>query len=217
SSRRHRLGGGRGSAKKPVMRWVADTGPVLHLAEAKALHLLALLGEVVIPPAVEEELSRRQSLLGLPAALRVVPLEAPHRTEAMDWCSAGLVDRGEAQAIALTRQLAADVFLTDDAAARLLATTLGLQARGSLGIVLWLAGQRRIGPAEASQHLENLFRSSLWVSPRIREEARAALKKSPPSHVTWRHASGDIRLRAPLQMLPHLLGHLGIEFFFAEE
>ncbi|MEO7411896.1 MAG: hypothetical protein ABIZ81_00945 [Opitutaceae bacterium] len=160
------------------MRWVADTGPVLHLAEAKALQLLALLGEVAIPPAVEQELSRRQSLLGLPAALRVVPLEPPYRTEAMDWCSAGLVDRGEAQAIALTRQLAADVFVTDDAAARLLATTLGLQARGSLGIVPWRAGQRRIGPAEATQHLESLFRSSLWVSPRIREEARAALKKT---------------------------------------
>ena len=31
------------------MRWVADTGPVLHLAEAGALDLLPMLGEVVMP------------------------------------------------------------------------------------------------------------------------------------------------------------------------
>jgi len=43
--------------------------------------------------------------------------------------------------------------------------------------VLWLAGQRRIGPAEAQRCLENLFRTSLWVSPRVVAEARAALKE----------------------------------------
>ena len=37
------------------MRWVADTGPVLHLAEAEALDLLPMLGEVALPPAVAEE------------------------------------------------------------------------------------------------------------------------------------------------------------------
>lgn len=40
------------------MIWVADTGPVLRLAEANALELLPLLGEIVIPPGVEEELLR---------------------------------------------------------------------------------------------------------------------------------------------------------------
>jgi hypothetical protein len=30
------------------MRWVADTGPVLHLAEADASGLLSLLGEVAV-------------------------------------------------------------------------------------------------------------------------------------------------------------------------
>lgn len=159
------------------MRWVTDTGPVLHLAEANALDLLPMLGEVVLPPAVHEEISQRHSPVSLPAPLRVWSLENRFATEALDWCQAGLVDRGEAQAIALTRQTSADILLTDDAAARLLATTLGLRARGSLGVVLWLAGQRRIGHDEARRHLENLFRTSLWVSPRIVGKARAALKE----------------------------------------
>jgi uncharacterized protein len=159
------------------MRWVADTRPVLHLAEAGALELLAMLGEVVIPPAVQEELSRLRSAPALPPALRVCQLESRPAEEALDWCKAGLVDRGEAQAIALACQLRADIFLTDDAAARLLATALGLKARGSLGVVLWLAGQRRISQTAAALHLENLSRTSLWVSPAVLNEARMALKE----------------------------------------
>lgn len=68
-------------------------------------------------------------------------------------------------------------FLTDDAAARLLATSLGLQARGSLGVILWLAGQQKLSHHEASRHLENLARTSLWVSSRVLAEARSALEK----------------------------------------
>ena len=85
------------------------------------------------------------------------------------------MDRGEAHAIALMQQLEADVWLTDDAAARLLATTLGLKARGSLGIVLWLAGQRRITRQQARQNLQGLAHSSLWISPRVMAEAWAVL------------------------------------------
>jgi len=124
--------------------WVADTGPVLHLAEAGAVHLLPLLGRVVLPPAVIGELGRLSHGSVLPDSISVLELEGQSAEQASDWCKAGLVDRGEAQAIALARQISADNFLTDDAAARLLATSLGLQARGSLGVILWLAGQRRI-------------------------------------------------------------------------
>jgi predicted nucleic acid-binding protein len=38
---------------------VCDTGPVLHLREAEALDLLAKTGEVLIPPAVNNELTAR--------------------------------------------------------------------------------------------------------------------------------------------------------------
>jgi predicted nucleic acid-binding protein len=119
-----------------MTHWVADTGPVLHLAEPKALELLPLLGEIALPSAVHEELCLQRVPVNLPAGFRILPLIDRHLIEAEDWCKAGLVHRGEAQAIALTRQMRADVFLTDDAAARLLATSLGLQARGSLGVIL---------------------------------------------------------------------------------
>ncbi|MDO8542354.1 MAG: hypothetical protein Q7S40_18095 [Opitutaceae bacterium] len=135
------------------------------------------MGDVAIPPAVREELFRLQPTVNLSPDVRVVPLVERNLVEADDWCRAGLVDRGEAQAIALARQLGADVLLTDDATARLFATTLGLQARGSLGIILWLAGQRRISQANAARHLDRLAATSLWVSPRVMGEARAALNR----------------------------------------
>jgi predicted nucleic acid-binding protein len=38
---------------------VCDTGPVLHLREVGELDLLAKMGEVLIPPAVNNELTAR--------------------------------------------------------------------------------------------------------------------------------------------------------------
>jgi predicted nucleic acid-binding protein len=77
------------------------------------------------------------------------------------------------QAIALARQLRADWLLTDDAAARLAAGSLGW----SLGIVLWAAGTRYLTRADAECALERLAKSSLWVSRSILLEAKAALDK----------------------------------------
>ncbi len=161
------------------MLWVTDTGPVLHLAEAGAVHLIPLLGEVVAPPAVHAELSRLHPSLSFEKVGKVRLLNTASESQAGDWRKAGLVDRGEAEAIALARQIAADYVLTDDAAARLLATTLGIQARGSLGVILWLAGQRVISKTEAESCLARLHGSSLWVSPRVMIEARQALSKLP--------------------------------------
>jgi len=140
------------------MLWVADTGPVLHLAESGAEGLLRLLGEVALPPG-----------------LRMIPLVEERRREADDWSGAGLIDQGEAQAIALARQLGADILLTDDASARLFATSLGLGVRGSLGVILWLAARRRLETREAAPQLDRLAATSLWLSPKVLAEAHAAL------------------------------------------
>lgn len=63
-------------------------------------------------------------------------LVPPHSAEAELWLEAGLLHAGEAEAIALARQIRADWLVTDGAAARLFAQTLGIEVHGSLGIVL---------------------------------------------------------------------------------
>jgi predicted nucleic acid-binding protein len=164
------------------MRWVADTGPLLHLAEAGAAPLLPCLGDVCIPPAVGLELRRYQSAFPAFLQVSVIPLDTAAATAADLWTRGGLIDRGEAEAIALMRQLSADAFLTDDAGARVFAASLGLQARGSLGVVLWLAAQRHIDATEANRLLDAVERSSLWLSPHVKREARLALTNIYPGN-----------------------------------
>jgi len=50
-----------------MKRFVADTGPILHLHEAGALLLLPLIGKVFLPPLVVAEL-RAHSLSLWPGA-----------------------------------------------------------------------------------------------------------------------------------------------------
>jgi len=161
-----------------MKRLVADTGPLLHLHEAGALHLLPMMGEIHLPSLVLAELRAHAPALwpGLPpiwATSRVLPTELQQQADA--WQRAGLLHGGEAEALALATSLKADWFLTDDAAARLVAESLGLEVRGSLGVVLWAAAHRLVSRSEAEAHLAGLERSSLWLSPRVRSEARNAL------------------------------------------
>jgi predicted nucleic acid-binding protein len=85
------------------------------------------------------------------------------------------LDAGEAEAIALARQVQADWFLTDDAAARLFAQALGLEVHGALGIILWATAVGHLNRTAAEAALHRLAQSSLWVSAKVLTEARLAL------------------------------------------
>jgi predicted nucleic acid-binding protein len=101
----------------------------------------------------------------------------PYDVQATKWQQVGLLDAGEAEAIALAQQLNANWFLTDDAAARILAASLGLEVHGSLGIVLWAAAMRYLSRGDAESALDRLAHSSLWLSVGVLAEARAALDR----------------------------------------
>ncbi len=160
-----------------MRRVVSNTGPLLHLHEVGALDLMSLLGEMHIPRSVEQEIKYYLPQWRTPRWLKVDSLASPYAREAVTWHQAGLLDFGEAEAIALARQLEADWLLTDDAAARLVAQSLGLEAHGSLGIVLWVAAVGQLERARAEAMLDRLAQSSLWVSERVLREARTALDR----------------------------------------
>lgn len=46
-----------------MKRLVADTGPLLHLHEAAALHLLPLIGTVIVPARILAELRKSRARL----------------------------------------------------------------------------------------------------------------------------------------------------------
>ena len=91
------------------------------------------------------------------------------------WAKTGDLHVGEADAFVLARMQKADWLLTDDSAARLFASLLGLEVHGSLGVVLWNAAKGNLSRREAEQALSKLEQSSLWLSTKIFEEARKAL------------------------------------------
>lgn len=160
---------------------VADTGPILHLGEAGILDLLSHTGHVTIPPRVSVEVESFTTGSALPTWIVMQPLDEPYQTEALHWQQAGLLHAGEAEAIALARQLSADWLLTDDTAARLFAQQQGLEVHGSLGVLLWAAEYRIIDKPAAESAFDKLAQSSLWLSSKALAHARTLLGKIFPT------------------------------------
>jgi predicted nucleic acid-binding protein len=163
-----------------MKRLVADTGPILHLHEAGALPLLPLIGKVFLPPVVVAELRSYSPLLWpgvFPEWAQPHTLSSKNQQRALQWQRAGLLHGGEAESLALTLQIKPGWFLTDDAAARLMAESLGIEVHGSIGVVLWTAANHLIKKSEAEKYLTGLEKSSLWTSQKVRGQARAALEK----------------------------------------
>ncbi len=156
---------------------VCDTGPLLHLSEAGAIHLLSQAGEVLIPPLVAVEFEANTQGWNPPQWVRQVALRKPSWQKAEKWVKAKQIDAGEAEAIGLAVQEQAQWLLTDDAKARQFAESLGLEVHGSIAILLWSVARRLIHEKPvALQLLDNLANSSLWISDQVVQEARVAIE-----------------------------------------
>lgn len=166
-----------------IIRAAADTGPLLHLAEAGADFVLGRLLEAVCPPSVVEELQRHfPGLWGnyeRQGWIKALVLGEEAAAQSQAWQMAGLLDRGEADALALAREAGIGCLITDDAAARLLGGSLGLAVRGSLGLVMEAARLGVLRRSEARVKLAALRDSSLWVSERVYAEALRLLEDMP--------------------------------------
>jgi predicted nucleic acid-binding protein len=136
-------------------------------------------GTIAVPKAVDREMVQhvREWHTRQPPWITVTAVIAPYDAQATSWQQGGLLEAGEAEALALARQLSAKWLLTDDTAARVFATALGFEVHGSLGIVLWAAARRHLSREEAAAALDRLVHSSLWISTRVLAEARATLDR----------------------------------------
>lgn len=156
---------------------VCDAGPIIHLQEAKLLHLIEPIGDVIVPYQVKIEVEALVDFKTWPKWLRVQDIPLNRQREASMLCRSGDLQLGEAQAIILSRILDADWLLTDDLAARVFAKSLGIEVHGSLGIVLWNVAHDRISAKQGGKALRALAETSLWLSPGIIAEALAAIEE----------------------------------------
>jgi predicted nucleic acid-binding protein len=147
---------------------VADTGPLIHLAEIGCLHLLSIFEELHIPEGVWSEADRPATIReGLTFAKRhtlqskeIAGFTADHGLEKLQ--------AGERESLLLCSKLAVPVLLTDDLAVRRAAKALGLTPVGSLGVIARAHQMGRIASNAAEQHLRELYAvSSLFVTQTI--------------------------------------------------
>lgn len=161
---------------------VSDTGPLLHLHQAGVADLIAELGEIYVTPQVWTELQRHSASYrqnGPPTWLRLSTPTSRTLQQAFEWLRAGLLDEGEAEALAYAQEIEADLFLSDDTAARTMGQSLGQEVRGSLGIILYLAAKGVLNRNKAFQVLDNLEnQSTLWMSAKVRNAAHQALRET---------------------------------------
>ena len=156
---------------------VADAGPLHYLILLGKVDLLpALLGDVVIPAAVRQELIHPHSPTAVrnwmdhpPAWARIVAAKSVDSSMALG--------NGEREAIALALELQADVLLLDDKKARRIAQDRGIPMAGTLGL-LKVAHDR--GLIELPDAIGGLRRQGFRLSDQLARQILAGLPSRPP-------------------------------------
>lgn len=118
---------------------VSDTGPLNYLILIEQIDILGqLYGEVVIPPAVQDEMLDRLAPDSVRAWIDDPPPWLEVRTPGrIDERIDPALDEGEREAISLIQNSSGQsLLLIDDLPGRIEATRLGLEIIGTLGVIL---------------------------------------------------------------------------------
>lgn len=127
------------------MNVVADSSVLIALSTIGQLKLLQqrFPGGILIPEAVWDEVVETGE--GLPGAVEVESASWITVCEITDTRFFSLLhsdlDKGEAQAIVLSLEKAADVILLDEKDARQIAQRLGIAVLGTVGLLIWAKRQ----------------------------------------------------------------------------
>jgi uncharacterized protein len=117
---------------------ICNTSPLQYLHQIDLLHLLpALVHEVVIPPAVVEEIGiGRSEGVNLPdvAILNWIRVQHPRAEVALPLVSD--LGPGETEVLMLGLELPDSIVILDDRLGRRVAETLSLKYTGTLGLLL---------------------------------------------------------------------------------
>jgi len=147
---------------------VSDTSPIRALAHVGHLDLLgAIYGEVLIPPAVADELRHAASSIP-PIDVTTIPavrVQAPSDPVLVARFRNSL-DIGESEALALAIEVGARIILIDEKLGRAAAEHEGLQPVGALGV---LVRGKQMGFVAAILPLMDRLRDELgfFMSPEL--------------------------------------------------
>jgi uncharacterized protein len=152
---------------------ICDTSPLQYLFQLGLIHLLpALLGRVVVPPAVETELAvGRSQGLHLPdlGGLDWLAVRRPVSSPALPLVRD--LGPGETEALMLALESPGTILILDDALARRVAESLEIPFTGTLGILL--DGKKRNLIQTLRPHLDRLQELRFRLSMDIRSTVLA--------------------------------------------
>lgn len=150
---------------------VSDASPLINLARAGQFNLLSVFyGRIVIPQAVYDEVVTHGA--GRDGSREVqsaswIELQTPQDELAVRTLATEL-GRGEATAIVLSQELGASLLLIDEIRGRRIAQQLGLQVRGTLGILARARREKRI--LSLREVLDRLRARGTWIEQELYEE-----------------------------------------------
>ena len=150
---------------------VSDTSVIINLASVGLLELLPrLYGNVIIPEAVFMEIVVEGA--GLPGSDEIQKADWAVVGSCKDQNSVDLLlnelDKGEAEAIVLAKEIGADLLLLDEKAGRRVAEKFDLECIGILGILLEAKSRQQI--ESVKPHLELLTKKArFFVHPTLFE------------------------------------------------
>jgi len=154
-------------------RWVVNASPLITLAKIGQLSLLhELCEEMVIPAGVKEEINR--------APDENDPARTWIRSRGRDFVrqtaqihptiSAWDLGLGESEVLAWANDHLGWEAILDDKAARDCAASLGIKARGTIGIILLAKKEKKI--SNATLILDQIRLAGFRIDPRLMQEAK---------------------------------------------
>jgi len=150
---------------------VSNTGPLISLARIGRLNLLKrYYNEIYIPKEVYEEIVIRGH--GKPGCAEVKRADWIITKEIKDEFAARVleleIEKGEAEAIVLAKELNAEIVLMDERIPREMLKTLGFKVAGTVGILIKAAKE---GLLDLKVSLDDLRNKGFWLSDDVYELA----------------------------------------------
>jgi predicted nucleic acid-binding protein len=146
---------------------IADSSPLIALARIDELDLLRrLASRIVVPPAVWEEVTvRAPDAPGASTVRKAIWLEVVTPNQSLVDALSILLDRGEAESIALAQTTSGSLVLLDDSRARRVAEQLSLRLTGTLGL---LRRAKQAGLIDGLRpHIEALQANNIFIHQKL--------------------------------------------------
>jgi predicted nucleic acid-binding protein len=105
---------------------VCDAGPIMHLDELGCLHLMTDFARVLVPDAVRREVLKHRAIPFENVDVKWIGISHNQAVEEplATMCRVFSLGTGEVEALAILKKEPGLIFLTDDAAARMVARAL---------------------------------------------------------------------------------------------